>query len=146
MDVLAALGAAGDRVAGREELHRAVWGDTYVGYHSLARAVSQARRALADLVPETTFIETVPKRGFRLTQPVRPAVQKVARVQAIEETSFSNAWIRPMVSRVGYGSGALLALGLLMHALGTHGTPLHLVGASGVVVATVWWPRPDRPN
>ncbi len=52
MDVLVGLAAQGTDVVMREALERQVWPDTHVGYHALARAISQARRALHEVAPD----------------------------------------------------------------------------------------------
>lgn len=63
------LEAAGEVVA-KDDLMAAVWPDTFVGESAVFRHVSELRRALGDDARAPRYIETVPKRGYRLTAPV----------------------------------------------------------------------------
>src|SRR5580658_11118528 len=56
----------------REELRQALWpSDTYVEFDgSLNAALKRLRYALGDDADNPTFIETVPKRGYRFVAPV----------------------------------------------------------------------------
>jgi DNA-binding winged helix-turn-helix (wHTH) protein/TolB-like protein/cytochrome c-type biogenesis protein CcmH/NrfG len=70
MDVLMILaGRAGD-VVSREELFAAVWPGTVVGDEALSQSITKLRRALGDDPRSPTYIETISKRGYRLTAPV----------------------------------------------------------------------------
>ncbi|MBZ5542659.1 MAG: transcriptional regulator [Acidobacteriia bacterium] len=56
----------------REELRQALWpGDTFVDFdHGLNKVINKVRRALGDSAEDPRFIETLPKRGYRLIAPV----------------------------------------------------------------------------
>ena len=55
----------------REEIRRAIWPDTYVDFdQSLAFCVRQLRAALGDSGAKPTYVETLPRRGFRLVAPL----------------------------------------------------------------------------
>ncbi len=135
MDVLVGLAAQGTDVVTREALERQVWPDTHVGYHALARAISQARKALHEVAPDQAIIETVPKRGYRLTVMPRPvelsgtaASSSPAAVVATEFATASHpVWAAPLAW--------ILAIGLVMHASGLHGSPVHL----GLVALVLAW-------
>jgi TolB-like protein len=62
----------------REELRRRLWpSDTFVDFEvALNSAVSRLRDALGDSANSPSFIETIPKRGYRFVVPIpkRPAV------------------------------------------------------------------------
>jgi DNA-binding winged helix-turn-helix (wHTH) protein len=64
-------------VVTREQLRRRLWPDgTFVDYeHSINAAVKRLRTALGDDAVEPKFVETVPRRGYRLlvAQDARPA-------------------------------------------------------------------------
>jgi DNA-binding winged helix-turn-helix (wHTH) protein len=68
MGVLLHLARRPGEVAGRDELLQAVWPDTFVTDDALKRCISDLRKALDDHGAE--FIETIPKRGYRLAAPV----------------------------------------------------------------------------
>jgi TolB-like protein len=48
-----------------------LWPDTFVEEVTLARNISDLRKALRDATGDESFIETVPKRGYRFTAAVR---------------------------------------------------------------------------
>jgi len=56
----------------REELVRRLWpSGTFVDFdHSLNKAVNKLREALGDSAEQPKFIETFPRRGYRLIAPV----------------------------------------------------------------------------
>lgn len=72
MELLAFLaGNAGETVS-REDLLDAVWPGQHVVEGVLTRAASQLRQALGDDAAQPSYLQTVPKRGYRLIAPVRP--------------------------------------------------------------------------
>lgn len=76
--VLAALMERPGEIVTREELRRRLWpSDTFVDFEvGLNSAVSRLRDALGDSANSPSFIETIPKRGYRFAVPIpkRPAV------------------------------------------------------------------------
>ena len=56
----------------RQELLDTVWSENYGGDESLSRGISLLRRAFGDSRSSHDFIETVPKRGYRLVAEVKP--------------------------------------------------------------------------
>jgi DNA-binding winged helix-turn-helix (wHTH) protein/Tol biopolymer transport system component len=65
-----------DRLVDREEIIAAVWHDVAVTDDSLIHAVSVIRRALGDDPSQASFIETIPRRGYRFVgtiESVEPA-------------------------------------------------------------------------
>src|ERR1700732_4698353 len=81
--VLCLLLEHADQVVTREELRQSLWSsDTYVEFDgSLNAALKRLRFALGDSAENPTFIETLPKRGYRFVAPV-----------AVGE-SVGNAWV-----------------------------------------------------
>jgi eukaryotic-like serine/threonine-protein kinase len=87
MEVLTCLSRQSGNVVSKEQLINAVWRDTFVTDDVLIRCISELRRAVNDDPKKPRFIETVPKRGYRLlevvellppVEPERPALQKKA--------------------------------------------------------------------
>lgn len=66
MDLLFLLGSRPNEVFSREEILQALWPDVVVGEDTLARQVFKLRRALGDDPKAPRFVETLPKRGYRL--------------------------------------------------------------------------------
>jgi Tol biopolymer transport system component/DNA-binding winged helix-turn-helix (wHTH) protein len=70
MRVLLTLAQRQSHVFSKEELIAAVWPDTFVSDDALTRCVSILRRITEDDPHSPRFIQTVPKRGYRLIAPV----------------------------------------------------------------------------
>ena len=68
MDVLVCLARHAGEVVSRQALIDAVWPGTYVEDQAVTRAVWHLRQALG--WHKDGFLETIPKRGYRLTAPV----------------------------------------------------------------------------
>ncbi len=54
------------QVVGKADLIKAVWPDTVVEETGLARNISQLRKALGEEAASETYIQTIPRRGYRL--------------------------------------------------------------------------------
>ncbi len=78
MDVLLYLAEHAGAVVEREELLRQIWGDRAPSDEPLTRCVGELRRALGDTRAEPDYIQTIPKRGYRLLQIVAPLVGDAA--------------------------------------------------------------------
>jgi len=64
----------------REKLREALWpSDTFVDFdHGLNAAVNRLREGLADSADNTSFIETLHRRGYKFIAPVQgPIAEKV---------------------------------------------------------------------
>jgi len=59
------------RLMEKDELLKLVWPDTFVEESTLAQNIFTLRKQLGENGTETAYIETVPKRGYRFTAPVR---------------------------------------------------------------------------
>jgi len=71
--ILRLLVARRDEVITRDELRQQLWpADTFVDFdRGLNSAIKKLRDALGDSAEQPTYIETIPKRGYRLIAPVR---------------------------------------------------------------------------
>jgi len=78
MDLLVLLAAKPGDVVTHGEILSALWPDTVVGDDTLARSVSKLRRAFDDDVKSPAYVETIPKRGYRLIAEVRRTVSDEA--------------------------------------------------------------------
>ena len=56
----------------KEELFSRLWPDTVVEENNLSQQIASLRRALAEGDPDTAYIETAPRRGYRFVAPVVP--------------------------------------------------------------------------
>ncbi|MEQ1948211.1 MAG: tetratricopeptide repeat protein [Bryobacteraceae bacterium] len=72
------------RMVEKTELIQAVWPDTFVEEGALTRNVSLLRKALGDAGEESsTYIETIPKRGYQFVAPVKRSSQGAAPGQSV---------------------------------------------------------------
>ena len=66
-------------VVEREELLRRVWGSrAAVSDEPLTRCIAELRRAFGDSRQTPTYVQTIPKRGYRLLSPGRSARRRAA--------------------------------------------------------------------
>src|SRR5215475_11890721 len=70
MQVLVCLAQHAGEPVSKEAIITTVWADTFVSDDALTRSVSELRRALEDNPREPLFVETIPKRGYRILLPV----------------------------------------------------------------------------
>ncbi len=66
MAVLEYLAKNPGSVVSRQELERAVWSGTIVGYDAISNAIIKLRKAFGDKAQNARVIETIPKSGYRL--------------------------------------------------------------------------------
>jgi DNA-binding winged helix-turn-helix (wHTH) protein len=69
MDLLVLFAGSPGRIIGKDEVIAAVWGGRAIGDDTLASAISKLRKALGAGKTQK-YIETVPKRGYRLVAEV----------------------------------------------------------------------------
>jgi len=72
MDVLLHLAERAGEVVSREDFSQSVWAKAVVTDDSLTWCISELRRQLGDQAANPHYIETIPKRGYRLIAPVKP--------------------------------------------------------------------------
>jgi len=102
----------GGRVVGKEELMRAVWPETFVEENNLTQCIFTLRRVLDEKNNGHSFIETVPKLGYRFVGPVsksiagteadgiaylrnsraRIVIRQVEQSVAMDEPAIEDAW------------------------------------------------------
>ena len=114
MDLLFLLASRPGQAFSKDAIMEALWPDVTVGDDALARAVSRLRKALADDAKVPAFIETLPKRGYRLIAPVSMGVAKGEAATVLPRIAAQRRW--PMVA------GALSALAI-------------------AALAIFWWPK-----
>jgi len=72
MEVLVCLASNPGHVVEREEILDEVWGKAAVSDEPLTRCIAALRRELGDSIQTPQFVQTVPKRGYRLISSVKP--------------------------------------------------------------------------
>ena len=71
IEMLRVLAQAGGSVVTKEALLEEVWPGTFVEESSITRNISELRSALGKYENGTPYIETFPRRGYRLSAPVQ---------------------------------------------------------------------------
>jgi TolB-like protein len=129
-EILLVLLARAGEVVSREELRQRLWPDgTFVDYeHSLNAAIKRLRRALGDDATHPSFIETIPRRGYRFIAPafdraiaaprVPPTMPRRARLAVLPVSRFGvdrqfaeglTDELRTQVARLSAGIVAVVA-------------------------------------
>lgn len=118
MAVLLELIRADGEVRAKDDLIGSVWNGAAVSDHSVANAISDLRRALGDDRRNPRFIETIPKRGYRLLVPATPAPAGRAQKGAGDAAPVAGALGRARAFRgwamAAAAAGAMIALGLVL--------------------------------
>ena len=73
MTVLLCLAKQQGQVVSRDSIEEQAWANRIVGYDSLSTAIIKLRKALGDDSKNPRYIETVPKKGYRLIATVTHA-------------------------------------------------------------------------
>lgn len=81
-------------VVPKEDLMKAIWGETSVEPGSLAVTVSHLRKALGDASSEPRFIQTVSKMGYRFVGQVREIAEPCVRATEVETPPDPLVWRR----------------------------------------------------
>ena len=78
MDVLVHLAIAAGKLASKRDLIDAVWRTEFVSDHALTQVIAELRAALGDNARNPSFIENIPRRGYRLVADVTPVAALVS--------------------------------------------------------------------
>ena len=91
----------------REEIRQALWPETHVDFdQSLRFCVRQIRTALGDSASEKTYIETLPRRGYRF-------LKSVAAIERSPRNGQDRGPARPRPGASAWLAGGSLVLALL---------------------------------
>ena len=108
MEVLVVLAHRAGQVVSRDELLSAVWPGVVVGDDALSQAVIKLRKALGDTAKSPQYVETIPKRGYRLIARAERIAVNAARLpepspqddtqipQAAQSSAFSPCYAATM--------------------------------------------------
>ncbi len=111
IEVLTFLARRAGEVVGREELLAAVWPGVIVGDDALTQAIIKLRKALGDEAQSPRYIETIPKRGYRLIAQVEETGPAAAlRAPAGKPGSHRAAMLTAAVALVALLGGAATLL------------------------------------
>ena len=125
--LLLLLEKSGD-VVSRDELQKRVWpSNTFVDFeHGLNTAIKELRANLSDSASKPKYIETLPKLGYRLIEPVQAVsggVQEKDAVEASKSPSTQHEYApgptitRTITARARWKWALALALGGMVFAI-----------------------------
>ena len=129
-DVLMLLVRNGGRVVEKQEIFDNVWKDTFVSDNALSKVVKEIRQALDDDAANPRYIETVPKRGYRLIAQVaisEPEPVAVRKNPVIDSQAAEAQRGRSIIS-----NRSVFALLVLIIGLGTFAFYYFIQGKTSV--------------
>jgi TolB-like protein/DNA-binding winged helix-turn-helix (wHTH) protein len=135
-DVLLFLAQHPNRLVTKEELLKAVWGDTFVEEGNLAQYISHLRKALGDVSEHARLIVTIARKGYQFTADVTVADAADSAGQAAAQASTADS--SPAHSQPGIENPAAEAVSKAPR----HWQKAAIVGASavvGVIVSLASW-------
>lgn len=113
IEVLLCLARNPRRLVSREALLEKVWGNANASQESLSRTISEIRQALGDSADHPAFIQTVPKRGYRLL--VEPLLSAGDQQQVFVDKRKRSGLIGNLMDRGVIQAGAVfLVVGWLL--------------------------------
>ena len=126
MEVLSCLAEHAGEVVSKRELIDAVWQTEFIAENTLTRAIAEIRRALGDDSRHPTYIQTIPKRGYRL-------LPEVVRDQVASAGFSVGEFVEPERPVFVAREAELAKLdGLLDAALDGAGTVAFVTGEAGI--------------
>jgi eukaryotic-like serine/threonine-protein kinase len=137
-DLLLVLIQHSGQVVLKDDLMKQLWPDTFVEESNLGQHVFQLRKALGDRSQDSTYIVTVPGRGYRFAQKVHTAAAEPAEVEEsgivveshtrstvlIEKEALVTRAIPGTAHRLRIALGSVVIVGLLIAAVAYRHYPL----------------------
>ena len=108
MQVLLTLADHPGEVVSKEQIFRRVSPDTFVTDEVLTRSISELRKAFEDNPRESTYIQTIPKGGYRLVARVNRPLETKSQAEADEPAR--KTWAFGIAATV-----ALVVVGALLY-------------------------------
>jgi len=131
-DALTLLAAENGRLVTKERFHDEVWRGIPVTDEALTQCIRSLRRALDDDATSPTYIETVPRHGYRFIAPVQDSGAVVRPTEKPGSRRMSKAQ-DILAAAIGGGLAGIvggllyLSAGLVTPAMGTASTLLVLI-------------------
>lgn len=131
MEVLLCLASRPGEPVTKDAILKSVWPETFVSDDVLTRSISELRRAFADDARDPRFIETIPKRGYRLVAVVTPVNGNNAITGPVPEPSKSSkrnwkfAWVTAVALVLACGALVSFNVGGLGSRIFGSTPPIH---------------------
>jgi len=120
MRLLLCLAECAGEVVSIEDLLTQVWSEVIVSPDSVYQAVASLRRVLGDDPKQPTYIETVPRLGYRMVAAVSPWAEASSELPTPKMTSVTSDATRPGprhragLTSAAWATGATLGLALVV--------------------------------
>ena len=114
VDVLIHLVEHSDQLVTHDQLMKSVWSDQFVTESQITKRIAEIRQALGDNQKPHRYIETLPKRGYRLVCQCEIVEASTASNQA-NDSRARRQWLPSLASN---GPMLGVAIGVLVIALG----------------------------
>jgi DNA-binding winged helix-turn-helix (wHTH) protein/Flp pilus assembly protein TadD len=135
MDLLVFLSSQAGRVVSKQNLVEAVWGGRHVSDETVKGTLHQLRKALGDTPRRPRFIETLPKRGYRMLVQPEP-LESGSR--AASASSAPQDWYRKgRAALAGQPSAHSLQQAQLYFQRATQSSPANAEAFSGLALTQV---------
>ena len=105
-EVLVLLIEEGGRLVGKEELMNRLWPDSFVQEANLTNSVYAIRKALGGGQGEETYVENVPKHGYRFVAEVRVVPEALQEVLVVEKHTLTRLITEEEEETQGRGDGS----------------------------------------
>jgi len=107
MDLLLLLANHPGQVVSRQTLEETLWAGTVVSYDAISKAIIKLRKALGDSSNRSEYVETIPKRGYRLIAKIENSQATIAN-DISDKKSANNLLVSSVVT------SAVLILSLIL--------------------------------
>jgi transcriptional activator of cad operon len=142
MDVLRVLAEHAGQVVTKDELLARVWPGVFIADSGVFRVISELRRLFDDAPRSPRYIQTIPKRGYRLIAPVAEVASADASIAMAEPTPRSTpfASIGAVVT-----VAVVMAIGLFLLGRQAHpaAAPRVVAAPEAFAIGQVWEDRAD---
>ena len=108
IDLLGYLSKFPGEVKTREEIMEHVWPGVFVGDDTLAKTISRLRKSLGDTAGSPQYIETVPKRGYRLIATIVWLEGAQAKTNVLPRKSWKLQLIFGVITIIVFATGLVL--------------------------------------
>jgi DNA-binding winged helix-turn-helix (wHTH) protein len=115
MEVLISLAQHFNEVLSIDDLLDLVWHDVIVGPNAVQKCINELRRALGDPARNPRFIQTIPKRGYKLMiKPRRPDANQQPVEAQLPSSSHPSKGVSGKTSRLSDWAVASLAVAMAL--------------------------------
>ncbi len=130
MELLLYLATKPGIVCTHDELLEAIWPGTFASQESLARCISKLRKALDDSPKDPQYLETLPKRGYRL----------ITQAVAYSSKPDAEALVHPIVEKQTLLNRRFITVAGLLAAI------MVVIAAGYSVLVSLGFPDPDSQS